>query len=347
MNSPLANPPLAFRAAELYLHDKLRIAEIVVLLGKEFPQYAAKINRETVYPLIQKARDFGFLRLVPPLNEKLAREVEHKYGCDGGSVRVVDCQDPRSNANVSTAAAEWAVELMTDLHKAVGGTIGVGLGPGRATRDFCWAFSSCLRENPTLPKLKLVAITAGGPARYPEFSSISYFNLFPSTSVDEKVGLFAETLVRSDAIEEIRTGPGCHEAFEAAKDIHLVVTSMGDMDDKHALLRMWYDECPGRKKPSWWKHAVGDIQYRPFANDRFIKEKSDEFRAVTLFDLEDMVALARRRDRHVILIARQCGLCEPRRTKATALLPILQHPEMRVFSRLVMDAPTAHQLIQA
>lgn len=346
MNSPLSHRGLVFRTAELFLRDQMRTPEIAELLKREFPHDASKLTRETIYPLLQKALELGFLRLVPPLDEKLARDVESKFRCEAGSVRVVDSQAPASNANVSAAAADWAAELVQELHAKLGGIIGVGLGPGRATLDFSHAFSSCLRQNPSLPKLKLVAITAGGPARYPEFASISFFNLFPSISVQEKVGLFAETLVRSDAIQDIRTCPGCREAFEAIKDIHLVVTSMGDMQDEHALLRMWYSDCPNRRNLSWWREAVADIQYRPYGKDRFLKERPDELRAVTLFELEDMVALAQRRDRHVILIARQCGLCEPHRTKASALLPILRHPEMRVFSRLVMDSPTAHELMQ-
>ena len=124
------------------------------------------------------------------------------------------------------------------------------------------------------------------------------------------------------------------------------MTSMGDMDDGHALLRIWYSECQNEPKPSWWGKAIGDIQYRPYGTDRFITDKPDDLRAVTLFELEYMVTLAQKRDRHVLLIARQCGLCEPRRTKAKALRPILKNPHMRVFSRLILDSPTAFELLQ-
>jgi DNA-binding transcriptional regulator LsrR (DeoR family) len=346
MNPQPSEHAVTFRAAELYLQEKLRIAMIAEVLNREFPTLSVKLTRETVYPLLQRARELGFLRLVAPLEEKLAREIESKFSCPKGSVRVVDCPSPGSNEKVSAAAADWAVDLVKDLHQAVGGTVGLGLGPGRATLDFTRAFSNHLRNDPSLPKLNLVAISSASPARCPEYSSISFFNLFPPTSIDQQIGLFAETLVRSRSIQEIRTRPGCREAFEAAKDIHLVVTSMGDMEDEHALLRIWYNECQNEPKPSWWGEAVGDIQYRPYGQDRFIKDKPTDLRAVTLFELEDMVTLAQKRDRHVILIARQCGVCEPRRTKAKAVRPILKHPEMRIFSRLVVDSPTAYELLQ-
>jgi DNA-binding transcriptional regulator LsrR (DeoR family) len=346
MIPPPSDQALAFRVAELFLGVDLSAPAIAERINREFPTLSPKLSRETVYPLLAQARRLGFLRLVPPLEQKLAREVEDKFRCPKGCVRVVDCPSPEGNASVSASAADWAVGLVKELHEAVGGTIGLGLGPGRATLDFSRAFSDRLRGDPSLPKLKLVAISAAGPARYPEYSCISFFNLFPPTSVEQSIGLFAETLVRSRSIHEIKSRPGCREAVEEAKNIHLVVTSMGDMQDPHALLNVWYGECENEPKPSWRADAVGDIQYRPYGVDRFISDRPNDLRAVTLFDLDDMVNLAASKNRHVILIARQCGVCEPRRTKAAALRPILQHPDMRVFSHLVLDSPTAYDLLQ-
>ncbi len=343
---PPSDQAVAFRIAELFLREKLSAPAVADRIKAEFPVLPYKVTRETVYPLLARARELGFVRLVPPLEQKLARQIEERFGCPKESVRVVDCRSPESNELVSAAAADWAVELIKELREAVGEPVGVGLGPGRATLDFSLAFSQQLRENLSLPKLKLVAISAAGPARCPEFTSGSFFNLFPKTSVKERVGLYAETLVASGDIDVIKRRPGCREAFEQIDNIHLVVTSMGDMQDPHALLRVWYDECDDAPKPSWWKKAVGDIQYRPYGKDGFIKEAKDDLRAVTLFELEDLVTLARSRNRHVILIARQCGVC-PHRTRARPLLPILRNPKMRVFSRLVLDSPTAAELLEA
>lgn len=339
---------VAFRAAELFLRGNLRIPQIADVLNQEFPALPVRITRETVYPLLQKARALEFLRLVPPLEKKLAREIESRFGCPPGSVWVVDCPARESNEKVAVAAAEMAVELVKDLrHGLGGGPIGLGLGPGRATRDFSVAFSGRLQDVSSLPKLKLVALSAGCPANHPEYSSISFFNLFPPTSVEQQIGLFAGTLVRCEDYAAITARPGCREAFAAAQDIHLVVTSMGDMQDEHALLRIWCRECEKEWTPSWKKVAVGDIQYRPYSAKGFIQDDPGDLRAVTLFELADLVALAQKKNRHVILIARQCGLCEPRRTKARAVLPILKNPHMRVFSRLVLDSPTAYELLQA
>ena len=346
MNNPPTETAVAYRAAQLFLHDKLRAQAISDRLEVEFPSFPKLPTREGVYPLLQKARDANLIRLVPPLAEELAKAIEEKYGCQPRSVRVVDCPAPGSTPSVSEAAADWALELVQELHGNIGRTVGLGLGPGRATRDFVLAFSQRLKENPSIPKLNLIAISAAGPVRQPAYASGSFFNLFPPTRVEEQIGLFAGTLVRSAQIAEMRDRPGYREAIEAVKNIHLVVTSMGDIEDEHALLRIWYDECRKEPKPSWWGQAVGDIQYRPYGNDGFIREKPNDLRAVTLFELEDLVRLANNRDRHVLLIARQCALCDPRRTRAKPLRPILKNPHMRVFSRLIMDSPTAYELLQ-
>ena len=66
-------------------------------------------------------------------------------------------------------------------------------------------------------------------------------------------------------------------------------------------------------------------------------------RAVTLYELEDLVRIAGQKNKHVILIARQCGICG--RTRAKALQPLLTNPGLKVFSTLVMDAATAKELL--
>ena len=63
---------------------------------------------------------------------------------------------------------------------------------------------------------------------------------------------------------------------------------------------------------------------------------------MTLFELDDFVRMADSRNKHVVLIARQCGLCGT--TRAAALRPLLTSPRLRVWSHLVMDEATARDL---
>lgn len=66
---------------------------------------------------------------------------------------------------------------------------------------------------------------------------------------------------------------------------------------------------------------------------------------MTVFELEDLVDLARQKpNKEVILMARQCGLCPCAR--AGALGALVSNPKLKVFSRLLLDQATATELIK-
>ena len=76
------------------------------------------------------------------------------------------------------------------------------------------------------------------------------------------------------------------------------------------------------------------MQYRPYSATGPVKEKPSDLRAVTLFELEDLARIAGQKNKHVILIARQCGACG--RTRAEALQPLLTNASLKVFSTQVL-----------
>jgi hypothetical protein len=258
---------------------------------------------------------------------------------------VVETAGAHDNAKVAAVAAELALDHLEEIVKAKRGpVVGLGLGPGRATLDFCRAFGGLLAGYPEPVKLRLVAISAGCPANAPEYASISFFNLFPKHLVESKVGLFAETLVPLKEFEAIKQRAGVKEAFAARESIDLVVTSMGDVWDDDDLLSMFLlqsDQDLGQLRAAGW---IGNVQYRPYSATGPVREKPSDLRAVTLFELEDLARIAGQKNKHVILIARQCGICG--RTRAEALRPLLTNPGLKVFSTLVLDGATARELLK-
>ena len=86
------------------------------------------------------------------------------------------------------------------------------------------------------------------------------------------------------------------------------------------------------------------MQYRPFTAKGPVHEEPDDLRAVTVFELEDLVERAKDRNKEVILMARQCAHCT--RPRAGALRPQLSTPALKVFSRLVLDRATATELLR-
>jgi hypothetical protein len=225
-----------------------------------------------------------------------------------------------------------------------GAPVGLGLGPGRATLEFCRFLSTRLKFLDEELKVRLVAITAGCPATLLENAPISFLNLFPEPRVERKLGLFAETLVRAGDFPGLSGHTGVKEAFAAKQDIDLVVTAMGDFDDPHDLLSLFLKDSGQDLKALRRRGWLGNVQYRPFTATGPVREAPDELRAVTVFELQDLVDLAQKRTKEVILMARQCGICG--RAHARALRALLTNPSLKVFSRLVLDRATAAELLK-
>jgi DNA-binding transcriptional regulator LsrR (DeoR family) len=327
-------PELLYRAAELLFvkrghgDKRLRMKQIAEMLKKEYGK-DLKLTRETLYPLVEKAVELKLVQLVPPVNQALRQELAARFpGLSEDEVEVVETKGPDDNSKVPAMAAEKALAALVRIAKTGRAKpVGLGLGPGRATLEFCRFLSDRLQVHHKALKLQLVAITAGCPVTMLQYAPISFLNLFPEHLVERKLGMFAEPLVAAGRFKELCDHPGVRDAFAAKKDIDVVVTDSGQ--DLSALR--------GR---GW----LGNVQYRPFTADGPVKEAPKELRAVTVFELEDLVDLAEKRPREVILMVRQCGLCG--RARAGALRALLSNPNLKVFSTLVMDAATARDLLK-
>jgi len=87
---------------------------------------------------------------------------------------------------------------------------------------------------------------------------------------------------------------------------------------------------------------VGDVQYRPYSKDGPITQAL-AIKAVTMFELDELVQKAAHPNKAVLLIAGPCGRCGNPRHEAVK--PLLSQPSLRVWSHLVMDAETAANCI--
>jgi len=103
--------------------------------------------------------------------------------------------------------------------------------------------------------------------------------------------------------------------------------------------------------PSHPQHALAARQMRGFGGMLAftirggLPAASAFLRAVTVFELRDLVDLALKPDKEVILMVRQCGICG--RARTTALRALLSNPSLKVFSRLILDRVTADALLKA
>jgi DNA-binding transcriptional regulator LsrR (DeoR family) len=339
---PSDDAELIFKIAALFFSRNeagrwMTAVEIRDRLKRDYPD----LTRESIYPMLARARELNFVTLTPPVDERLADDIRLRFpGASQTEIRVVKTRGIQFNEAVSASAAKLAIEMLEGFRRAGRATVGLGLGPGQATLDFVRHLSINLEHSMAAPQMDLFAITAGCLPSRPELAPISFFNLFPATHVRKRVGLFAETLVSVREFEDIKGRIGVREAFEAKDDIDIVVTALGDAEDEHDLLSGF---LRASGKDIGARGTIGNVQYRPFSIDGPVHEGSDGLRAVTLFELADLARLATQKGRYVILIARQCGLCG--RHKARVLRALLERKDLRVFSHLVMDLPTAEALL--
>lgn len=351
--------PNVFRTATLFF-DKWKISKIAAELG---------LSREAVYPLLARARDEGYVRLVPPRAETISVEIEKKFGISRDDFRVVDVADSASGDLVAAEAADIVLDLIKEVARSRGDRVrtadgkttprvGLGLSSGRATLDFSRHLGDRLHSEANVPKLKVFALSAGCPAREPEFAAGSFFSLLPRDVAPDFVGLFAETLVPARIFKDIRKRPGVREAFGEKEEIDIVVTSMGDLEDPDDLFRTFLQnadeavsqfETPHAERPPGYlaslraKGAVGSVAYLPYSKRGPVMQDGNDLRAVTLFEIHELVHRAQLKNKHMVLIGRRCGKCG--RDRSDVLRPLLTVPELKVWTKLVMDVTTARGLL--
>jgi len=351
-----ADAKLVFRVAQLFIEQRRETADPAKKGSRKFAENIAeqirqefkgvRFTRQMAWAFAGEAMRRGFFILAPPYETTLQTSLVVKYPHLANRLHVVHTSSPTDNRKVAIAAAHIALEAAKKIAKSLGhAPLGLGLGPGRATRDFCEVFSQLIEQDRYVPKLDLVAISAGCPAKEPEYASTSFFNLFKDHIVNSRTGLFAQTLVYPRDLRHIRKRAGVKEAMEAQKKIHMVVTSMGDMNDKDDLLRLFLEDSQVDVEALIKRGWVGNVQYRPYTIKGPVKERANDLRAVTLFELDDLRKMATDSDdKCVILIARRCAKCG--RTRADALKPLLEKDsDLRVFSHLVMDSATCGELV--
>ena len=199
------DPAVVFLVAKLFF-EGVSVRTIAERVNTELPE--RPLNRESVYPLLAVAREMQFVRLVAPLEENLAKEIAHKFDCRPQHITVVRTQGPQFNEYVAEKAARITLDLIRATGASSGKPVGLGLGPGRATLDFSRYLGRLLESEMNVPqKINLFAIGDGSPAHHPEYSSISFFNLFPPNMVHQRVGLFAETVIPSNELRASSNGP--------------------------------------------------------------------------------------------------------------------------------------------
>ena len=303
-----------------------------------------RVTREQIYPLLREARNRGFFEIRAPLEHRLHQRIADVFQFNPAHIDVVAARNEIAIGLVASRAADVCLRIV----KALGPTkenkeVHVGLGAGPTTLSVAQHLAAKLRAEETRPRVVLHALTSGFHVDNPQTAPVAFFGLFRELH-DQigYVGLFAPSVVKGADYRKAKMQPGLKEGFDRKRDIDVVITSLASRKDADGdLNRFLRDDARGQQlleKHGW----VGDVQYRPYSASGPIQQQTPT-RAVTLFELGELVKLAKQKNKHVILAAGPCGKCG--RTREDALLPLMNNAQLKLWTHLVLDLGTAEQLV--
>ncbi|HLX71699.1 MAG TPA: hypothetical protein VKV04_18965 [Verrucomicrobiae bacterium] len=345
-------PEVILRATEYFIKNPdLTIDQMLVRLNEEFKelkvydeefkgQRFGRLTRQDIYKCIREAKNTGLVTLTPQTDLDLAKEIVAEFNLAPDTVHVVPAT-LRNGHFVAQLAATRVAKFIRERNKTTKKAVWLGLGAGSATLDFCRHLSEKLNREPADCLLNLIALSAACPPKEAKFAPVAFFNLFPQDLVRERIGLFTEPLVKVADFPRVREQPWVRDAFAVKDKTEIIVTSMGYAMDPEDKLVQLLNQCGIDRHSLDAAGFLGNCQYRPFSCDGPIHEQQNDYRVVTLFELEDFKRFVEEKSKHIVLIVRRCDVCGT--TKEQALLPLMQ--KFRVFSELTIDTLTATRLL--
>jgi hypothetical protein len=315
------------------------------------------LTRERIYPLFWEAARRGFLFLQPPREQYLARQLAERfqvgqYREDEDTIQVVNARGHDAFRHVTSAGADLVYSLIQRVGQKKG-RVHLGLGAGYSSMIVAKRLAGRVYSDLTCPPLVLHALSAGGfLIDKPYNAPITYLSYFDGALPQvDSIALFSETVVSEDEYQRVKNNPGVRKSMECAADVDIVLTSFASAHDEHGMLGQYLEallkeggldpNAVRRMQDAGW---IGDVQFRPYSAEGPIIEECP-VRAVTLFELSDLVELAESGQKYVVLLAGPCGECG--RLKTDALEPLLTNPKLRLWTHLVSDVDTVGALLKS
>jgi len=327
------------------------VAELAEELNKEWSKRNEEfhLSRQEIYPAMIEARQRGLLTLTPRSHQALQRRICDRFRQDPDHIRVVATESKQPD-HVAVEAAHLMLSLIRQLAKSGKETVHIGFGAGWNPRVVAFQLATLLRSAGNVPHLVLHAASSGFAVDQPHTAPVTYFGFFEQTAAPsiDQVGIFGPPFVPRKDYPATLEQAGVREAFARRDEIDVMVTSLASAKDEDGDLRRSMKEdgaleqkadLPKLEREGW----VGDVQHLPYSATEPI-EGDLGYRAVTLFDLKDLAELAGKPDKHVVLVSSPCSVCH--RTRADALLPLLSAPQLKVWTHLVTDIPTARDVME-
>lgn len=307
-----------------------------------------RATRERIFnPLLRMAIDRGIFQILATPEHDIGVALSDTYGHSAGDLHVVRAVQPEVREQVSLRAVEVIVELILELGQ-LKERVHIGLGGGVTIWETARLLAKRLAAEAFLPRLALHAISSGFDIRDPRTAPITFMSDFYGLDTDiETFALFAPAIVDIADYKAVKDSPSVRESAREAKKIDIVITSLAAETDEHGALNRL--GAVGRKQgfrkgPLRRAGWVGDVQYHPYSEVAPIEADAAGARAVTLLELEELHDLAQAKNKHVVVIASPCATCKQPKTEAVR--PLLESPQLKVWTKLVLDMRTAKQLLR-
>jgi Putative sugar-binding domain len=308
----------------------------------------AKFTRQQVYPMIARALRQGIVHLIPPREHTLAQRIADLSKTHIDNIEVIAQTGSAGHDALAARAAGLISNLINHIARVESAAQGknipvhLGIGSGYTTSKVAQHLGWLLRsdkERSGLEKLVVHAMSSGVDDLRPHLSPVAQFSYF-SDSIPkvEFVGLFTEPVVHQSEYEALKRRPGAVNAFEDAKNIQIVVSSLGSAHDHRSLFNSLHTLDEARSQA-----LAGDFHYRPYSKTGPILEsREDDERVVTLFDITDFIRMSQQNNKYVVVVAAPNS---DGTTKAAALAPLVRQPSLHVWTHLCLEAETARELV--
>jgi len=309
-------------------------------------------NRQTARKAILVAFDRGLMVLPLRENYELAAHMQQKGGTEC-RISAIGGNDSAAFESVAELAADQVLHLIRQVHaakmsaKRPSKRVHIGLAAGGTSRAFASHLARKLKVEQELPELWLHTLTTGffvdDPASTPVVSLEQFNGIEPKPHY---VVLHAPPLVARKDANTVRELPFTRDAFEAARDLDIVVTSVSVAAHNHSLFQYAMmqenpEHAARRIENLVQQHWAGDIMWQPYSTDGKLIEC--DVQAVSVVNFDDLIRISNSPAKYVVCIAGLCATCKEPKPEAVA--PLMRSAKTRrPFNFLVTTQSTAEAI---
>jgi len=338
-----------YRVCAFVLRRKRSMTEVMRWLNDNgYPS----ANRQTARKAVLVAFDRGLIVLPLRENYELAARMQQKGGTEC-RISAIGDNDLLAFESVAELAADQVLHLIRQVHaakmsaKRPSKRVHIGLAAGGTSRAFASHLARKLKMERKLPELWLHTLTSGFFVDDPDDAPVVSLGQF--NGIEPKphyVVLHAPPLVARNDAKTVRELPFTRDAFEAARELDIVVTSVSVAEHnhslfQHAMMQEDPEHAARRIENLVQQHWAGDIMWQPYSTDGNLIEC--DVQAVSVVDFDDLIRISNSPAKYVVCIAGLCAVCkEP---KPEAMAPLMRCAKTRrPFNFLVTTQSTAEAI---